>query len=71
MNDLAKLEKQVLKLPPRDREQIALAVWQSLENGPALDPEGIEIAIRRDQEIESGAVRPIDHSEFLRRTGEG
>jgi hypothetical protein len=34
-----------------------------------LDSEGIEVAIRRDQEIDSGTVQPIDHSEFMRRTG--
>jgi hypothetical protein len=33
----------------------------------SLAPEGIEIAKQRDQELSSGSVKPISHSEFLRR----
>jgi len=65
------LEKEVLSLPPSEREGIALAAWQSLETDPPaeLDPEGIALASARDAEIESGEVQPISHEEFLRRTG--
>lgn len=34
---------------------------------PDFDPEGVAIAVHRDQEIESGAVHPISHTEFMRR----
>jgi hypothetical protein len=33
-----------------------------------LDPEGIELAMERDQQLDSGSVNAISHTEFLRRT---
>lgn len=65
------LEKQVLSLSPVEREQIALAAWQSLDSDPPadLDPQGIDLAVARDDELESGVAQPISHEEFLRRTG--
>jgi hypothetical protein len=73
MSNLAKIEKKVMNLAPEEREHLALSAWESLGDGsdPAinkhLDPEGIEIAKKRDLELSSGAVKPISHSEFLRR----
>ena len=73
MSNLAKIEKEVLNLTPKERELLALAAWESLGNGSdvsineLLDPEGVEIANERDRELSSGAVKPISHSEFLRR----
>ena len=54
---------------------MALAAWESLESagaakGSEFNPEGIEIALRRNQEIESGSVQTIGHSEFVRRTND-
>jgi hypothetical protein len=69
------LEKEILALPPAERERLATMAWESLVADPSaasdhkIDPEGIEIAVQRDGEIESGQVQPIGHSEFLRRTG--
>jgi hypothetical protein len=77
MNTLSKLQKDLLRLPANEREQLALSAWSSLGDGsdPAistlLDPEGIEFAIERDQQIESGSVTAISHSEFLHRTSRG
>ncbi|MEO6907993.1 MAG: addiction module protein [Abditibacteriaceae bacterium] len=68
MPTFAELEKEVLNLPPVEREMLALAAWESIQTSGELDAEGIEIAHRRDQEIESGAVRAISHEEFMRRT---
>ena len=62
-----------MKLSPEEREQLALSAWESLGDGSdatineMLDPEGIEIAKLRDRGLSSGAVKPIGHSEFLRR----
>ncbi len=67
-SNVAELEKEALNLPPRERERLALAVWESLEGVSAVDPEGIEIALHRNEEIESGTVQAIDHAEFMRRT---
>ncbi len=77
MSNLTELEKEVLNLPPKEREHLVLAAWESLEKGSAalansaFDPEGIEIAVRRDEEIESGSVQSISHAEFMRRTDGG
>ena len=62
-----------MNLAPEEREHLALSAWESLGDGSdaaineMLDPEGIEIAIKRDKELSSGAVKPISHSELLRR----
>lgn len=74
MSNLAKLENDILSLSPAEREQLALAAWESLGDGSdlasvaALDPEGIEIAKRRDNELTEGSKEAISHEEFLRRT---
>jgi hypothetical protein len=75
MSTIIELEKQILALPAAEREQLAMVAWESLVGDPSvagnrnIDLEGIEIAAQRDAEIESGAVQPIGHAEFLRRTG--
>jgi hypothetical protein len=77
MSDLSKLQKDLLRLPANEREELALSAWNSLGRGsdPAinaqLDPEGIELAMERDQQLDSGSVNPISHTEFLRRTRHG
>lgn len=77
MSDLSKLQKDLLRLPANEREALALSAWSSLGRGsdPAinaqLDPEGIDLAKERDQQIDSGSVNPISHTEFLRRTRHG
>ncbi|MGH8500837.1 MAG: hypothetical protein ACRERV_18785 [Methylococcales bacterium] len=74
MNTIIDLEKQILALPALEREQLAALAWESLVDNPSvagdcnIDPEGIEIAMQRDAEVESGAVQSIDHAEFSRRT---
>jgi hypothetical protein len=73
MSNLAKLENDLLSLSPAEREQLALAAWESLGDGSdlasvaALDPEGIEIAKRRDKEISECSKEAISHDEFLRQ----
>jgi hypothetical protein len=75
MSDVNELEKEILSLPPAERERLATTAWESLVSDPnaaisrEIDPEGIQLAAQRDVEIESGKIRPIDHAEFLRRTG--
>ena len=70
---MAKIEREVMNLAPEEREHLALSAWESLGNGSdaaineMLDPEGIEIAKKRDRELSSGAVQAISHSELLRR----
>ena len=75
MNSVIDLERRILALSPAERERLATLAWESLVRDPGaasdrnIDPEGIEIAAQRDANIESGQVQPIDHAEFLRRTG--
>lgn len=74
MSNLAKLENDLLTLSPAEREQLAIAAWESLADGSdpslvvSLDPEGIEIAARRDKEISEGSEDPISHEQFIRQT---
>ena len=77
MSTITELEKEVLALPPAEREQLATAAWESLVSDPSalsdpnIDPEGINIAMQRDAELESGTIESIGHAEFIRRTGGG
>ncbi len=77
MSTITELEKEVLALPPAEREQLATAAWESLVSDASavsdlsIDPEGIEIAVQRDTELESGAIQSISHAEFIKRTGGG
>jgi hypothetical protein len=68
MSTFTQLEKEVLNLPPEERERLVLVAWESIGEGCLLDSESIKIARRRDQEIESCAVKAIGHDEFMRRT---
>lgn len=74
MSTVFEIEKQILALSPVEREQLATLAWDSLvadsqvSGDPDIDREGIEVAHQREAEIESGAVQPISHAEFMRRT---
>lgn len=74
MRPAAQIKKELMQLPPAERAELALAAWASLECDPAFaanpgfDAEGLEMAVRRHREIESGVVSPISHEEFRRRT---
>lgn len=75
MKTAAKLEQEVLSLPPAERAHLALTAWESLVADAAfaadrlLDPGGLRLAAERDREIESGKVKTLSQEEFLRRTG--
>lgn len=69
MNNLAEIEKSALNLSPVEREHLAITVWESLQGNAAFDSEGLELARSRNQDIESGSVKPLSHAEFLLRTG--
>ena len=70
------LEKEILDLPPSERREVALVAWESLFNdtdfvaNPNFDPAGNDLAFMRDAEIESGHVKPINHSEFQKNTSQ-
>ena len=73
MSDVTRLEKEILALPPEERERLALAAWESLEtqsdNPDTLpDQEGLTLAKQRDTDLEFRSVQPLTHSEFIRST---
>ncbi|GJL50526.1 MAG: hypothetical protein NPIRA01_17530 [Nitrospirales bacterium] len=73
MSNVSRLEKEILALPPEERERLALTVWESLETHSESmdileDQEGMTLAQQRDAELNSSSVQPLTHSEFLRRT---
>ena len=74
MKNTAQLEQDLLSLPPAERARLVLAVWESLESDTAfaadrsLDSEGVQLAMDRDREIETGLVKPLTQDEFRQRT---
>lgn len=74
MSAVEKLEEELLLLPPRDRERLALAAWESLKEvtdwlaDPNTDRAGLGLALERDAEIESGNTAALTEEEFRRRT---
>ena len=71
------LERQILDLPPADRERLARMAWDSLSDDPAamadsaLDAQGLNLARARDEAITRGRTIPIAADGFRRRTGGG
>jgi hypothetical protein len=76
MSTVTELEKEVLALPPVEREQLATAAWESLVSDPSaprdpdIDPGGIDIALQRNAELDAGTIQAISHAEFIARTGD-
>ena len=67
MAELAALRKQADELSQEDRESLLAYLVEGLPNLPlgASDEE----VLRRDAELESGAVKALTHEEFLKRAG--
>jgi putative addiction module component (TIGR02574 family) len=66
------LAPEVLKLPIRERALLAAFLWESLDDPYAKveeldDEEALALAEKRDEEIESGAVKPLTHAELMSR----
>ncbi|NLT71446.1 MAG: hypothetical protein GXX91_12240 [Verrucomicrobiaceae bacterium] len=64
------LAPEVLKLPIRDRALLAAFLWESLDDPYSLtsDLDDAEaLAEARNEEIASGAVAPLSHSELMAR----
>ena len=60
---------ELLKLPQDQRLAVAQALWQSLDDSakePHVDDEEFwKELMRRDAEMESGAVSPLTHEELM------
>ncbi|RBP39088.1 putative addiction module component (TIGR02574 family) [Roseimicrobium gellanilyticum] len=66
------LAPEALKLPIRERAILAAFLWESLDDPYAKvedldDEEALALAEKRDEEIESGAVKPLTHAELMSR----
>jgi hypothetical protein len=63
---------EALKLPTRERALLAASLWESLEDPFELsvdldDEASLNLAEKRDQEIESGQVAAVSHQDLMRR----
>lgn len=62
--ELAEIEREAFALPDADRAKLAADLLGTLPP-PSMEVSDAE-ADRRDDELESGAVKPITHEEFVR-----
>lgn len=67
MAPLVALQKQADELSQEDRESLLAYLIHGLPGAPE-GPDDDEV-LRRDAELESGAVKAISHEEFLRQVG--
>lgn len=67
MVQLAEIQRQAEALSREDREGLLAYLLHGLSGTP-LGPDDAEVAQRED-EMDSGKVRAIDHDEFLSQVG--
>ncbi|MES2440931.1 MAG: hypothetical protein V4584_17835 [Verrucomicrobiota bacterium] len=66
------ISAEALRLPVKDRALLAASLWESIEDpylvaADGTDEEAISLSILRDQELESGTVSPLSHSQLMER----
>jgi len=68
MPTMMSVTAQALALPKRSRALLADLLLDSLDESAqeTLDREWLEVAKKRDEEIESGSVQLITHEEMMR-----
>ena len=67
MQTLSEIKQSADSLSSEDRAGLASYILATLDH-PPLGPDDEEV-YRRDEELDSGKVTPISHSEFLREVG--
>lgn len=67
MATLSEVTKQADTLSPEDKAGLVSHILDSLDDAPA-GPSDDEV-FRRDEEMDSGAVEPISHEQFLAEVG--
>ena len=62
------IKQGAMALPLSDRVSLAQALWESINAGfPEVDPQtAMQEAVRRDQELDSGAVIGRSHDEAIK-----
>ncbi|NTW54827.1 MAG: addiction module protein [Chlorobaculum sp.] len=68
--NIDQLASEALKLDPKSRAILAETIWESLEDpylvsSDVTDEESISLAIKRDEELETGTVTPLSHKELM------
>jgi len=66
------ITNEMLQLNSHDRAKLAEAIWESIEEpyifiSDISDEEAIDLAKKRDEEIEKGNVTPLSHKELMDR----
>jgi hypothetical protein len=69
---IEELAPEALRLSTKDRVLLAASLWESIEDPYDLgvsfgDDEAIALAVKRDEEIESGKVEAMSHTELMNR----
>ena len=70
--NIDQIASEALQLDSKERAILAETIWESLED-PYIastdisDKEAVRLARRRDDEIESGDVKPLSHNELMNR----
>uniref|UniRef100_Q3ASP8 Addiction module component, TIGR02574 family n=1 Tax=Chlorobium chlorochromatii (strain CaD3) TaxID=340177 RepID=Q3ASP8_CHLCH len=64
------IASEALKLDPKSRAILAETIWESLEDpylefSDVTDEEAISLAMKRDEEIETGIVMPLSHKGLM------
>ena len=67
MVQLADIQKQTMELSEEDRRGLVAYLLHGMSGLPS-GPDDAEVE-RREAEMDSGAVLPIDHAEFLAQVG--
>lgn len=62
---------EAMKLPTKERALLAASLWESIEDPFELsvdldDEASLNLAEKRDQEIESGQVAAVSHQDLMR-----
>jgi hypothetical protein len=70
--NIDQITPEALRLSARERALLAASLWERVEDSYDLavertDEEAIALAVERDAEIESGAVKPLSHDGLMRR----
>jgi hypothetical protein len=70
--DIDRLASEALKLDPKSRAILAETIWESLEDpylvsSDVTDEESISLAMKRDEELETGTVAPLSHDKLMSR----
>ena len=66
---LQEIEQEALALSEPERAALVLSLMDTL-SAPGMEMTDEEV-LRRDAELESGAVTPMTHEEFVQRVQEG